>query len=323
METTLKISVVIPTHKTRERTLQCLAALWLCNPQPDEVIVVDDGSADNTAHSVLRKYPRHIVVRLPKKGGFAAAANHGMARASGDLLFLLDNRTEVAPPAIGSIRRAFGESSDLGVAGASLRHPRGGPQWSGGRLPSSLWCFAIASGLPSLLERSKAWRRMRSMAGFRKSSVDWVSGAAMVTRRSIWQQIGPFDPGYQVRGQYLDFCVRAAGAGWNVAILPEFEAVYPSNDPTIAYNLKSGWSEDELMWTDLLRFAGKRNGSAGARQSGRALRMGGRLRVIGRQMAAPLVPREHKQEWQADTAAYLEALRTIGRPVAEKRPTAS
>jgi GT2 family glycosyltransferase len=161
------------------------------------------------------------------------------------------------------------------------------------------------------------------MAGFRKSSVDWVSGAAMVTRRSIWQQIGPFDPGYQVRGQYLDFCVRAAGAGWNVAILPEFEAVYPSNDPTIAYNLKSGWSEDELMWTDLLRFAGKRNGSAGARQSGRALRMGGRLRVIGRQMAAPLVPREHKQEWQADTAAYLEALRTIGRPVAEKRPTAS
>lgn len=322
METTLKISVVIPTYKTRERTLQCLAALWLCNPQPDEVIVVDDGSADATAHSVLRKYPRHIVVRLPKRRGFAAAANHGMARASGDLLFLLDNRTEVAPPAIGSIRRAFGESSDLGVAGAALQHPRGGPQWSGGRLPSSLWCFAIASGLPSLLERSRAWRRLRSLASFRKNRVDWVSGAAMVTRRSIWQQIGPFDPSYQLRGQYLDFCVGAAGAGWKVAVVPEFEAVYPSNDPTIGYNPKSGWSEDELMWEDLLRFAGKRSGSAGARQSGRALRMGGRLRVFGRQMAAPLVPREHKEEWQADTIAYLEALRTIGRPVAEKRPAA-
>ena len=58
----------------------------------------------------------------------------------------------------------------------------------------------------------------------------------MVTRRSIWQQIGPFDPSYQLRGQYLDFCVGAAGAGWKVAVVPEFEAVYPSNDPTIGYN---------------------------------------------------------------------------------------
>ena len=40
----LKLSVVIPTHNTRKLTLNCLAALWLCNPQPDEVIVVDDGS---------------------------------------------------------------------------------------------------------------------------------------------------------------------------------------------------------------------------------------------------------------------------------------
>ncbi len=106
-ESKISISVVIPTHKNRERTLRCLAALWLCNPHPDEVIVVDDGSDDNTAHSVLRKYPRHIVVRLPSKQGFTAAANHGLSRASGDLLLLLDNDTEVDPSAIGAIVNAF------------------------------------------------------------------------------------------------------------------------------------------------------------------------------------------------------------------------
>lgn len=322
METKNLISVVIPTHKTRERTLRCLAALWLCNPQPDEVIVVDDGSGDNTAHSVLRKYPRHIVVHLPKRHGFAAAVNHGVARASGNLLFLLDNRTEVDPSAIGTIRRIFEAREDLGVAGAALRHPNGDPQWSGGRLPNSLWCFALASGLPSLLDRTKAWRKLRSFTLYRKGRVDWVSGAAMVVRQSLWEEIGPFDAGYRIRGQYLDLCVKAADAGWKVEIVPDFRAAYPADAPASPENEATETSGDELMWADLLRFARKRNGNSGARQSGRALRIGGRLRVIGRQMAVPLVSKNHQKEWQAETDAYVEALRTLVGVPSESRKAA-
>ena len=322
METNPHISVVIPTHETRELTLRCLAALWLCNPQPDEVIVVDNGSTDNTAHSVLRKYPRHIVVRLPKKRSFAAAANHGLARASGDLLLLLDNNTEVDPAAIGSILNAFNAHDDLGVVGAALRHPNGAPQWSGGRLPSSLWCFALASGLASMLEHGRFGRWLRSRSGLRGGRVDWVSGAAMVVRRSLWQEIGPFDLGYRLRGQYIDLCFSAADAGWKIEIVPGFGVVYPLSGSTSSNNDVLSFSDDELMWTDLLRFANKRKGNAGARQSSRALQMGGRLRLIGRRMAAPLVPRDHKEEWHAETTACAQALRAIGRPLAEDRPTA-
>lgn len=322
METKYRVSVVIPTHKSRERTLRCLAALWLCNPQPDEVIVVDDGSNDNTAHSVLRKYPRHIVVRLPSQRGFAAAANHGLSRASGDVLLLLDNNTEVDPSAIGAIINAFDAKDDLGVAGATLRHPGGGHQWSGGRLPGSLWCFALASGLPSAFERSRVWKRLRSNSILRRRHVDWVSGAAIAIRRSLWQEIGPFDLGYRLRGQYIDLCVSASDAGWKINIIPEFCAVYPANGPTTTDG-PAGPSNEELMWADLLRFAGKHNGSGAARQSKRALRLGGRLRLIGRQLATPLVPRDHKDEWQAETVAYAEALRAIAGPPAKDRPAAT
>lgn len=310
METKFRISVVIPTHKSRERTLRCLAALWLCNPQPDEVIVVDDGSDDNTAHSVLRKYPRHIMVRLPSKRGFAAAANHGLSRASGDVLLLLDSNTEVDPSAIGAIINAFGAQDDLGVAGATLRHPNGGLQWSGGRLPGSLSCFALASGLPSVFERSRVWKWLRSRSILRRRHVDWVSGAAIAVRRSLWQEIGPFDLGYRLRGQFIDLCVGASDAGWKIDVIPDFTAVYPASGNT-STDGADGASNEELMWTDLLRFAYKRRGMAGARQSTHALKMGGRLRLLGRQLALPLVPDSQKIGWRAESSAYAEALRAL------------
>jgi GT2 family glycosyltransferase len=321
MESNLRISVVISTHKERERTLRCLAALWLCHPQPDEVIVVDDGSDDNTAYSVLRKYPRHIVVRLPSKRGCAAAANHGLSRASGDVLLLLDNDTEVDPSAIGAIREAFEAKDDLGVAGASLRHRGGGHQWSGGRLPGSLWCFAFASGLPSLLERMSVWRWLRSHPVFQRRHVDWVSGAAIAMRRSLWEEIKPFDLGYRLRGQYIDLCVSAADSGLGIEIVPEFTAVYPASGAPSTNGVASA-SNEELMWTDLLRFADKRNGSSAARQSKRALQLGGELRLIGRRLATPLVSQNHKDAWQAETVEYVKALRAFEKTTGPAQPAA-
>jgi GT2 family glycosyltransferase len=311
MARNLKLSVVVPTHETRELTLRCLAALWLCDPQPDEVIVVDDGSTDDTAHSVLRKYPRHVVVRLPTNQGFSVATNHGMARASGDLILLLNSDTEVAPGALGAILEAFRDRPGLGIAGATLRHPDGALQWSGGRLPSTLWCFALASGIPALLGRSKIWRWLRSPSGSNGGRVDWVAGTAMVMRRRVWEQAGPFDLGYRFYCQDIDLCFAAADAGWKIEILPEFKVLHHHGGTISGSGGAVGSSHPELMWTDLLRFAQKRRGTAGARHSSRALQFGGRLRVFGRQLASPLVPEDQQRVWQAETSAYADALRAL------------
>jgi len=314
METRLRLSVVIPTHESRERTLRCLAALWLCDPQPDEVIVVDDGSSDNTAYSVLRKYPRHVVVRLPHNEGFSAAANHGMARASGDLLLLLNSDTEVEPLSLGAVFEAFEENPDLGIVGAALKHSDGAPQWSGGRRPTPAWCFALASGIPALLGKMPGWRWFRPPSGSNGGRADWVAGAAMVVRRSVWEEVGPLDLGYRFYCQDLDLCQSAVDAGWKIKILPDFKVLHHHGGTISESDGSAGSAHPEFMWTDLLRFARKRRGTEEAHRSTRALQIGGRLRLLGRRLATPLVSEDHRTRWEAETSIYVDALRSLEEP---------
>jgi GT2 family glycosyltransferase len=306
-----RLSVVIPTRNTRELTLNCLAALWLCKPQPDEVIVVDDGGTDSTATSVVRKYPRHIVVRLPRNEGFTAAANHGIARASGDIVLLLNSDTQVESKGLANLLEAFQSKPELGIAGAALRDLSGAPQWSGGPTPSPLWLFALASGIPSLMGRIPGWRRVRSPSGSEGGPVDWVAGTAMAVRRQVWEAVGPFDTGYRFYCQDLDLCMKAVKAGWKIETLPEFQVLHHVGGTISSTGGAVGSSHPELMWSDLLRFAQRTWGSGRVKTTDRALRLGGRLRILGRQLVDPLVPADHKEDWQAATAAYVDALRAL------------
>lgn len=313
MENDLRLSVIIPTHETRELVLRCLAALKLCDPQPHEVIVVDNGSTDETADSVKIEYPVHTVIRLSENKGFSAAVNRGVARASGDLVLLLNSDTEIEAPALGVVSRAFARDPQLGIIGAALRNFDGTPQWSGGRTPGWLWLFAIASGIPALLGKLRFWRRLRSPSGSGGGSVDWVAGTAMVIRRPVWEEVGPFDLGYRFYCQDLDLCVRAADAGWGIAILPDFKVRHHHGRTISGEGGAVDQFHPEFLWTDLLRFADKCCGRVAVRNAFLALRFGGGLRVVGRRLMLAFVPTKDKARWREANSAYDTALRALDR----------
>ncbi|MES1242733.1 MAG: glycosyltransferase family 2 protein [Acidobacteriota bacterium] len=309
----MSLSVVIPTHNTRDLTLRCVETLE-AEGTTAEIVVVDDGGSDGTAEA-LAAHDVQVLHQSPA-GGFTRAANLGLARARGEILLLLNSDTEVSPGSLEALLAAFDRDPELGVAGAALHYPDGSPQWSGGRAPSLLWLFGLTSGLPRLLARLPRWRRVKPV-GAAPGQVDWVTGAALAMRRRVWEQVGPLDERFRFYAQDLDLCLRAGAAGWKVELLPEVRVMH-HHGATISRDPESwGRQNAELLWTDLLRWARKSRGESWGRRAALAMRFGAALRLAGRGVAGWLVPPAKRPDWRAESQALRRAARGLGRVSSE------
>ena len=306
------LSIVIPTHDTRELTLRCLESLHASPLAGMEVILVDDASRDGTAEVARELYPGVTVLRHEEPRRFTRSANEGLARARGGLLLLLNSDTEVLPGGLARLAGLFAEEPRLGIAGALLHYPDGSPQWSGGREPSLAWFFALSSGLPALLARMPLYRRAKPLDPDAPRSVDWVTGAAMAFRREVWEASGPLDEGYRFYAQDLDFCLRARRAGWDVQIRPDLPVLH-HHGATIGRDPGARKRQQpELLWSDLLRWARKHRGRAWASRAEAALRTGARLRRLGHGLAGPFVSAEQRREWREEDGVFRDALKGLG-----------
>jgi N-acetylglucosaminyl-diphospho-decaprenol L-rhamnosyltransferase len=309
------LSIVIPTHDTRELTLRCLASLADSSVPDVEIILVDDASRDGTAKAARAAHPETVVLRNESSLRFTGSANRGLARASGEILLLLNSDTEVEAGGLERLVAAFRAEPELGVAGALLHYPDGSPQWSGGAAPTPAWFFALASGLPALLAKLPLYRRAKPLDPDRPLAVDWVTGAAMAFRRSVWQAAGPLDEGFRFYAQDLDFCLRARRMGWRVEIRPELRVLH-HHGATIGQAPGARKRQNlGLLWGDLLRWARKHHGAAWARRAERALRAGVALRLTSRGIARPFLPTPRRREWREDDHQVRAALAILSRTV--------
>jgi GT2 family glycosyltransferase len=276
-----RLSVVIPTFNTRDLTVRCCAAVSR-EDAAAEMIVVDDGGSDGTAEAIERLYPDGRVLRNATNRGFSVSANCGIEEATGEIVLLLNSDTEVQPGSLRMLCAAF-EDPRVGIAGAQLCDRDGKLQWSGGRLPTPLWLFALTSGIASALGRFTLYRRIVP-AGASGSRVRWVSGAAMAIRRTVREEIGLLDETFRFYGQDLDFCVRAAARGWSVELVSSALVIH-DHGATIAHSLgRAVHADPSLLWRDLLHWATRHGGIGAGRVAYRWMRYGAGLRIAARRV---------------------------------------
>ena len=197
------VSVIVPCFGKFDYTHRCLASIAAHPPTvPIEVIVVDDASGD-PAIADLRAVKNLRLEVWPENLGFLRSCNAAAALARGTFLMLLNNDTEVTPGAIDHLHQLLAARADAGMAGARLLFPDGTQQEAGGIIwrDGSGWNYGRDDD-----PRKPEYNYVRE--------VDYVSGAAIMLPRAVWDHMGGFDeafaPAYYEDAD-LAFRLRAAG----------------------------------------------------------------------------------------------------------------
>jgi len=110
----VRVSVVIPTYNRSDYLAQALDSVLVQTFVPEEVIVVDDGSTDDTP-AVLQSYGDRILALRQENSGAAAARNRGIARARGEWVAFLDADDMWEPQALEALVQAIPEYPDAGL----------------------------------------------------------------------------------------------------------------------------------------------------------------------------------------------------------------
>ena len=200
------------THDNAEIIERCLSAVnEAARRHSQEVLVVDNGSNDDTIEVARRTVPDVEVLALPDNAGFAAANNRGIAAARGRFIALVNSDCFPDPGALDVLLDAIEQLPAAGLVGGRLRFADGSHQASAGQAPtlrSELW---LALGL----HRHAATGYLGIGVLFSPSStirprrVGWVSGAFCVARR----EVGPLPDSAFMYGEDVQWASQAVLEG--------------------------------------------------------------------------------------------------------------
>ena len=116
----LSYTIIIPNYNGMRLIGGCLDSLKVQIEAADEVIVVDDGSLDESVAFLRQAYPWVKLIVRPKNGGFAAACNDGLDAASKEIAILFNNDAEAQAGWLAAVDRAFEQFPAVGMVASKL-----------------------------------------------------------------------------------------------------------------------------------------------------------------------------------------------------------
>lgn len=307
-----KLSAIIVSFNTRELTLECLRSLEKeLAGMESEILLVDNASRDGSVDAIRDSFPHVHVFAMDKNLGFGAANNIAMKEAKGDYLLLLNTDAFPHPCAIAALVSCLEKYPAAGVTGPRLLNRDGTLQRSCFRFPTPIQAWLENLWLSRMFASNSFLGDYRYWDHATERDVDFVIGACMLVRRSVYLQVGGFDERFFMYQEEADWQRRIHLAGWKVRFVPSAEAVH--------FGGESGKKEpmriNQHFFESLDKYALKHHGFMGFILIRAAMLVGCSIRAVVWALAA-LIPGRGER---AASKAYKHA-RLVLRQISTGRP---
>ncbi len=216
------LSIVIVCFGKREITERCLGTLDAAFGErlgrDVELVLVDNGSPDDTPELLRSWSDRATVILNERNLNYAGGNNVGARAAGGRVLVLLNNDTEVFPGVLDELAAQALEPG-VAIAGCRMLYPGGTVQHGG----CAWWRAPDGLVRPFHLFRHEAGDLPAACATF---DCDFVTAACIAIRRDLFHELGGFDESYVNGWEDVDLCVRARLAGQRVVYRGDLAIVH-------------------------------------------------------------------------------------------------
>jgi GT2 family glycosyltransferase len=226
----MDLSIIIVTYRHRDALMACLPTLpAACEGLEHELIVVDNASGDGLVAELNASHPEVRTILSPTNEGFARGVNRGLAVARGECVCFLNPDTTCEPGSLTALVGFARQHHDVGLVGPRLLDPEGSVQYSCRRFPTPWTGLFNRYSLLSRLFPNNRFSEHYLMLDFDHASVrdvDWITGACLVGRREVMEQLGGFDPGFFLFNEDVDLCHRLHDAGYRVVYDPRVSVTH-------------------------------------------------------------------------------------------------
>lgn len=236
------LSIIIVNWNTREMLLDCLDSI-ASNAGECEVVVVDNASVDGSAEAVRNQFPNVKIIQCAENLGYARATMAGFRASAGNYVLFLNSDTVVLSGAVTHLVEFLEERSKVAACGPRLVKTDGMIQpFAFGRDPTFCYLLARACAQLGLRAPLHDWGTCEIL------SVDWVSGACLIVRRSAFEQVAGFDERMFLYFEDNDLCFRLRRAGWEVIYNPQVEIMHVGGASPCGNDLRRKYYDESLLY---------------------------------------------------------------------------
>jgi len=223
-----QVTIIVVNYNTSADTVACVQSVERTTAADFEVVVVDNGSADDSV-AALTEHTAGVVIEAGENLGFARGVNRGVAVARSEWILLLNPDAIVEEGAVDALLSFAKRYPEFGMYGGRTLTPQGGTDPSSCWGEMTLWslvCFA--TGLSTVFKRSRVFDP-ESLGRWDRDTVREVpviTGCLMLMSRRNWDRLGGLDERYFLYGEDAEFSRRARRAGLRPIIVPDARMIH-------------------------------------------------------------------------------------------------